>query len=106
MPPIIASIANNLACIHKLCLFNSITCDIIIAKQDTLVNTNGGFTMKANEDIRREMRALNVPFWALAHAWGCNETTAIRQFRVELSPEDKARVLNLIRQVARDRGEF
>lgn len=61
--------------------------------------------MRANEELRREMRMLNVPFWALAQSWGCNETTAIKRFRVELSATDKERVLGLIRQVALERGE-
>ena len=56
--------------------------------------------MKANQELRREMRTLNVPFWALAQAWGCNETTAVKRFRIELPAEDQAKVLKLIRQVA------
>ena len=56
--------------------------------------------MKANEDLRREMRLLNVPFWRLAKEWGCNETTAVKRFRTELSPEDQIKVLSLIRLAA------
>lgn len=59
--------------------------------------------MKANENLRREMRTLNVPFWALASVWGCNETTAIKRFRTELPKEQQEEVLALIRKVARER---
>lgn len=52
--------------------------------------------------LRREMRTLDVPFWRLAQAWGCNETTAIKRFRVELTPEDQEKILTLIRQVAEE----
>lgn len=58
--------------------------------------------MKANEALRREMRTLNVPFWRLAQAWGCNETTAIKRFRIELAPAEQERVLALIRQVGKE----
>lgn len=60
--------------------------------------------MKANEVLRREMRMLNVPFWALAQAWGCNETTAIKRFRIELPAAEQEDVLALIRRVAQERG--
>ena len=61
--------------------------------------------MKANQALRREMRALNVPFWRLARAWGCNETTAVKRFRVELSSEEQEKVLALIRQVSQEQGD-
>lgn len=57
--------------------------------------------MKANENLRKEMRTLNVPFWALAREWGCNETTAVKRFRVELPLEDQEKVLTLIRKAAK-----
>ena len=57
--------------------------------------------MKANETLRREMRTLNVPFWALAQAWGCNETTAVKRFRTELPAETQEKVLELIRRAAK-----
>ena len=57
--------------------------------------------MKANETLRREMRTLNVPFWALAQAWGCNETTAVKRVRTELPAETQEKVLELIRQAAK-----
>lgn len=60
--------------------------------------------MKANERLRREMRMLNVPFWALASAWGCNETTAVKRFRTELPEKEQEKVLKLIYQVAQERG--
>lgn len=56
--------------------------------------------MKANEDLRREMRMLNIPFWALAQVWGCNETTAIKRFRTELPDDVKEQVMVLIHQVS------
>ena len=56
--------------------------------------------MKANENLRREMRILNVPFWRLAKEWGCNETTAVKRFRTELPQEEQEKVLALIRQAA------
>ena len=59
--------------------------------------------MKANETLRREMRTLNVPFWALAQAWGCNET-AVKRFRTELPSETQEKVLELIRQAAKEMG--
>ena len=59
--------------------------------------------MKANENLRREMRLLEVPFWALAIEWGCTETTAIKRFRTELPKEQQEKVLALIRKVAQER---
>ena len=56
--------------------------------------------MKANEDLLREMRMLNIPFWALAQVWGCNETTAIKRFRTELPDDVKEQVMVLIHQVS------
>ena len=56
--------------------------------------------MKANEDLRREMRMLNIPFWALAQVWGCNETTAIKRFRTELPDDVKKQIMVLIHQVS------
>lgn len=56
--------------------------------------------MKVNEDLRREMRMLNIPFWALAQVWGCNETTAIKRFRTELPDDVKEQVMVLIHQVS------
>lgn len=57
--------------------------------------------MKANKKLRSEMRLLAVPFWRLAKEWGCNETTAVKRFREELSEEDRAQVLAMIRKIAR-----
>ena len=58
------------------------------------------FCEKANAELRREMRANDVPFWRLAELWGCNETTAIKRFRVELPAEERERVRGLIAQAA------
>lgn len=57
---------------------------------------------KANEKLRREMRARNVPFWRLAQLWGCSEITAVRRFRVELPKQEQREILELIRRAAEE----
>ena len=53
-----------------------------------------------NESLRREMRMLRIPFWRLAQEWGCNETTAIKRFRVELPADEQRVVMDMIHKAA------
>ena len=54
-----------------------------------------------NEKIKQEMRRRGIPTWKLAQAWGCAELTVYRRFRVELTPEQRAEVMGLLRQISR-----
>lgn len=53
-----------------------------------------------NEKIKQEMRRRGIPTWKLAQAWGCAELTVYRRFRVELTPEQRAEVMGLLRQIS------
>ena len=53
-----------------------------------------------NEKIKQEMRRRGIPTWKLAQAWGCAELTVYRRVRVELTPEQRAEVMGLLRQMS------
>lgn len=44
---------------------------------------------KANTELRAELRAANIPFWAIAEKLGVHENTVIRRMRTELSSDDR-----------------
>lgn len=46
----------------------------------------------ANEDIREQMRRLNIPYWKIAELIGCSDGTLSRKMRSELSFEDRAKI--------------
>lgn len=53
----------------------------------------------ANIDIRKEAKKANVAHWQIAKRLGCAESTFCRKLRDELSPEEKAKVRQAIKEL-------
>lgn len=62
---------------------------------------------QANNKIRREARAANVPFWKIAKYLGISEPTMTRRMREEMDPAMQEQFLNAIKVLAeeQERGE-
>lgn len=58
---------------------------------------------RANEDIRKQARASNVPLWAVAEQMGISEPTMTRKLRVEMSAGEKAGILCIISELSEGR---
>ena len=54
---------------------------------------------KANQDLRMAARGCGVPLWAIASKLDISEQTLIRQWRKELSDQEKDKVLAIINEV-------
>lgn len=54
---------------------------------------------KANAELRAELRAANIPFWAIAEKLGVCENTIIRRMRTELSNEHKQAIKQAIAEL-------
>lgn len=55
--------------------------------------------MKANQEIRDMMKSRGLSFWQVAARIGIHEKTLIAWFRLELTGERKAKVLDAINQI-------
>lgn len=53
--------------------------------------------MKANQEIRKALKASGMKHWELAVAIGVDETTICRWLRKELPDEKKSHILNIIK---------
>lgn len=53
---------------------------------------------KENNDLRTAAKNKGVPLWKIAKAAGISEATMTRKLRTELSKEEKARFLDLIKK--------
>ena len=51
---------------------------------------------KANQDLRMLAKGAGVPLWAIAEKLGYSEGTLIRNWRQELSREEKATIREII----------
>lgn len=51
----------------------------------------------ANEDIRKALKARNIPQWKLGELLGVSENTIYRKLRNELSTDEKQHILDVIR---------
>ena len=62
---------------------------------------------QANNKIRREARAANVPFWKIAKHLGISEPTMTRRMREEMDPAMQEQFLNAIKVLSeeQERGE-
>lgn len=62
---------------------------------------------QANNKIRREARAANVPFWKIAKHLGISEPTMTRRMREEMDPAMQEQFLNVIKVLSeeQERGE-
>lgn len=50
-----------------------------------------------NSDLRTEMRKRKVAFWQIADAMGVHENTVARRFRHEITGEDHAEIMRIIK---------
>lgn len=50
----------------------------------------------ANLEIRNKLKERNIKHWELAYKLGVSEYTLVRKLRIELSKEDKDKILNTI----------
>lgn len=58
--------------------------------------------MTANQDIKWEAHKHGVKLWQIAEAYGINDGNFSRLLRHELPPEEKAKVSQIIRDLAAD----
>lgn len=54
---------------------------------------------KANEDLRREMKADKIAIWELADVLGVHEMTAYRYMRHELTEDQRKTIRDAIRTI-------
>lgn len=59
----------------------------------------------ANPQIRRELKENSIPFWKIAEKIGVSESTVVRWFRTELTPEQAERVNRSIQQILKENAE-
>ena len=57
-----------------------------------------------NKEIRKTAKRKNVYMWEIAKGFGVSEFTFVRWMRSELPPEKKEKALELIDQIARQKG--
>jgi len=64
----------------------------------------GGKNMitKANLEIRKAIREFGLTQWKVADLMGYSEATMLRKLRKELSQEEKAQILEIIKQNKED----
>ena len=58
-----------------------------------------------NLDIREEVKAANLKLWQIAERFGCNDVTFSKKLRRELTPEQKAKVRQIIADLVKEREE-
>ncbi|MBQ1483867.1 MAG: hypothetical protein IIZ42_01030 [Eubacterium sp.] len=59
-----------------------------------------------NIDIRQRAKTAGVYQYQIAEALGVSEYTIIRKLRQELSPEAKAKIFQIIDQIAQEEAEY
>ncbi|MCI8844683.1 MAG: hypothetical protein HFF08_11410 [Oscillospiraceae bacterium] len=57
-----------------------------------------------NQDIRRTAAGAGVKLWQIAEALGIADCSLSRKLRRELPPEEKTRMLNIIRELSKEAG--
>ena len=55
---------------------------------------------KANADIRAELKAKNVPVYAVADVMGVHENTVFRRLRHELPEQEKQKFIRIIDEIS------
>jgi len=55
--------------------------------------------LKANQDLRDLMRIANIPLWKVALEYGCAESTFVKKLRIELSQQEKEKIIKIIEQL-------
>lgn len=56
--------------------------------------------IKANADIRAELKNKKVPVYAIADVMGVHENTVFRRLRYELSEQDKQTLRRIINELS------
>ncbi len=57
------------------------------------------FTLKANRDIRTELKENGLSIWQVAAALDVTEGTVVRWLRIELSETEKTRIQDAIKKL-------
>ena len=57
--------------------------------------------IKANQDIRDLMRIKDIAMWRVALEYGCAESTFVKKLRIELSKQEKEKIIKIIEQLKR-----
>ena len=50
----------------------------------------------ANQDIRELLKRNRIYLWEVAQAYGCTESTLSKKLRIELSQEEKDKIIAII----------
>lgn len=58
--------------------------------------------MAANQDVKQEAKKRGIKLWQIAEAYGVNDGNFSRLLRHELRPEDKAKIRQIIRELAKN----
>lgn len=53
----------------------------------------------ANQDIRELLKSNRIYLWEVAQLYGCTESTLSKKLRIELSKEDKEKIIDIINQI-------
>lgn len=53
----------------------------------------------ANEDIRLIIFESKIPMWKIAQEYGCTDTTFSKKLRVELTQEEKDKIISIIEKI-------
>ena len=56
--------------------------------------------IKANNDIRAELKAANLTLWQIGIMLGVNEVTMCRRLRLELSESEKAEIRDVMKKIS------
>jgi len=60
--------------------------------------------VKKNNKIRERANEKGVMLWEIAEKVGCNDSNFSRKLRREFSNEEKARILNIIEEIAAEKA--
>ncbi len=60
--------------------------------------------MQTNSEVRSKMREKRIPAWMIADAEHVHENTVLRRLRHELPDSEKARILALIDDLAKEKA--
>lgn len=53
----------------------------------------------ANQDIRKLLKNNRIYLWEVAQLYGCTESTLSKKLRIELSKDDKEKIIDIIKQI-------
>lgn len=53
----------------------------------------------ANEDIRLLLKTNRIYLWEVAQLYGCTESTLSKKLRIELTKEEKEKIVSIIEKI-------